>query len=238
MTEVEKKLDDLNEMFGAEPLDPELEPYLNIVDGHPMLRHPLVYSILHAPLMNKMVNRQLKAKRKYVAEHKAKGEYSSAIWMYERPYRIEAFVEMAPLMTDEMYWETLGSIWTDSENIWQNLDSWKLLLSMPRPHRECMMDEGAEREKYDDIRKAEMVRVYRGAGRRNKYGLSWTLDKSKALFFANRFRGLSGREQQSVWQMDIPGEAVTAYFSGRGESEVVLVPEWKSKFGIAPKVSP
>jgi hypothetical protein len=42
-------------------------------------------------------------------------------------------------MPDEVYWEILGDIWTDSENIWQHKDGWReafVRAPSPRVHDE------------------------------------------------------------------------------------------------------
>jgi hypothetical protein len=69
------------------------------------------------------------------------GEYPKIVWFYERPYRVNALASVAPLMTDEEFWSTLGEAWIDSENIRHHLDEWEALLREDRPGRECIMTE-------------------------------------------------------------------------------------------------
>ena len=65
------------------------------------------------------------------------------------------------------------------------------------------------------------VTIYRGcqAGI-NENGLSWSLNKKKAEFFANRF----GKEG-IILERKIPKSNIIAFLNGRGESEVI----WEDK---------
>lgn len=67
--------------------------------------------------------------------------------------------------------------------------------------------------------------VYRGVSYDGKpNGLSWTLSKDKACWFASRFKS----ENAKVYKMEIDlynkneADAILAYFSGRNEDEVVI----------------
>ncbi|MDN2582162.1 hypothetical protein [Aquibium sp. ELW1220] len=62
------------------------------------------------------------------------------------------------------------------------------------------------------------------------YGMSWTLDRERAVRFANRFLGVykhDGRryDRAFVAETKVHKSAIYALFSCRGESEVVLDPE-------------
>jgi hypothetical protein len=50
----------------------------------------------------------------------------------------------------------------------------------------------------------------------NEDGLSWTLDKAKAEFFANRFS-----KGGIILEREIPKSDIIAVLTGRGESEVI-----------------
>ena len=96
--QLSKELQEL--MARQEELDPELEPWVD-PDGPlgPMLKHPLVYSILHTPGLNALVNAQLKAKTAAVRRARAEREWSRYIYLHERPYRLDAFRSSAASWT-------------------------------------------------------------------------------------------------------------------------------------------
>lgn len=128
-----------------EDLHPDLALYIEKTSFGVCLRHPLVYGLFYTPQMNAMYNEQYKAKKQYIAQKLEEKNYSGVIWMYERPYRMEKFTEIAHNLSDKEYWDLLGSIWADSENLWQYGFMLGHLLNSPRPGRENMMDDD-ERE--------------------------------------------------------------------------------------------
>jgi hypothetical protein len=87
-----------------------------------------------------------------------------------------------------------------------------------RGNRHYMMN-----EEDDNILRslADEVTIYRGCQKGlNENGLSWTLDKSKAEFFANRF-GKKG----IILERKIPKSEIVALLTVRGETEVI----WEDK---------
>jgi hypothetical protein len=143
------------------------------------------------------------------------------VFQHERPYRLNAlcdYIEKKTIKGGD-YWELLGAVWTDSENIWQNLPIWKRLLRSERPHKFRFMDED-ERKALKEL--PSQLTVYRGctAGL-NENGLSWTLDKDKAAWFASRF--LTKSQKPCVHTKTISRKKVFAYLTGRNESEVIIL---------------
>lgn len=212
-----KKFQDL--YSSIEELDPELAEFYTEGEPFPMIRHPLVYSIMHHPIMNKQVNLSLKHKKERIAELEAAGEFDKIIGYYERPYRIDAFAKYSESMTDEQYWKTLGWIWTDTENFHQNADSWREALTSHRPGSNSMMDE-------DDLAffesLPEEVTIYRGQSKKYAPGWSWTTVKATAVWFAKRFQ----KEDSFVYTGRVKKTSILAAFVGRGESEVVVDEEF------------
>jgi hypothetical protein len=198
-----------------EPLNPELVPYLEDGALGQQLRHPLVYLV---PMWDSgRANAYYAQKVKDSTSALQDGRYSSFVYLHERPYRLDAFIQIADKLTDTEYWKLLGSIWTDTENQWQNLDKWDELLHSDRPQRQYLMNE--EEDQLLRSLPAEVV-VYRGCQKgQNETGLSWSLKRDKAEFFANRLgkRGI-------VLQRTISREQIVALFMGRNEWEVVWKP--------------
>ena len=199
-------------MASTEELHPDLQPYLEEGAIGLQLRHPLVYLV---PLWsNGHANALYEHKVKGVKDALANNKYSSYIFLHERPYRLDAFTLIQSKLSDTQYWSLLSEIWTDTENQWQGLNKWKQLLSSNRPSRHYLMN---EEEFYLLQSLPDEVTIYRGcqAGI-NENGLSWTLNKKKAEFFANRF----GKEG-IILERKIPKSNIIAFLNGRGESEVI-----------------
>ena len=211
MTTVESTFADLVEGSKV-ALHPDLAPYIEEGVLGRQLRHPLVYQI---PIWsNANANAFYEHKVQSVKDALANKNYSSYIFLHERPYRLEAFTLIQSKLTDTQYWKLLSEIWTDTENQWQGLTKWKQLLESPRPNRHYLMNE----EEFNLLQSlSDEITIYRGCEPGlNENGLSWTLNKKKAEFFAKRF-GKDG----IILEKQISKSSVIAYLNGRGESEII-----------------
>jgi hypothetical protein len=219
MSEEHKKLLEL--MQKQEKLLPELQPYLETADntwGWPMLRHPLVFSVPYMEHMNAMYNEQYLRKREYLDKSFQESNWSTYVFLHERPYRFKAFDEISQdIESDRDYWELFGNVWVDSENIWQNIHYIYPALRADRSDREYMMDE-KERKFLSEL--PDKFTIYRGHTRRNRKGYSWTLNSGKARWFAGRFNEKSASVASAICSK----KDVIAVFLGRGEFEVVVDP--------------
>ena len=203
-------------MASTEELHPDLVAYVSEGPLGKQLRHPLVYQF--GMMGNGWANAYYLQKISDVKKALQNKKYDSYVWLHERPYRIEAFQEIEHLLSDTAYWKLVADIWTDTENQWQNYEEWKDLIGSKRSNRHYMMTE----EEDNLLRSlADEVTIYRGCQKGiNENGLSWTLDKSIAEFFANRL-GKKG----IVLEKKISKSDIIAVFTGRGETEVI----WEDK---------
>ena len=81
-------MDIMPDMFDSEELNPELQEYLDCEAGFTCIRHPLVYSIMHVPPLNKLMNQSLGHKKQMLSEALEKGDWSRVVFLHERPYRV------------------------------------------------------------------------------------------------------------------------------------------------------
>jgi hypothetical protein len=201
----------------SEQLHPDLLPYFERSQGEwEMLRHPLVYQVPFRS--NGSANAQYAQKSKALKEALGSWNYSQYVFLHERPYRVEAFKKIEKQLGIVNYWQLLTQVWIDTENQYAYLKDWKKLLSADRGDRNDMMND----EDKESLRLLpEEVTIYRGCQEfLNENGLSWTLDKSKAEFFANRF-GKKG----IILERKIPKSDIVALLTVRGETEVI----WEEK---------
>lgn len=202
-------------------LDEELKPWVVDTTFGESLKHPLVFSIPLFPGTNEMHNRALERKQEILARYREEKNWHGCVFIYERPYRLYAFSHIEADLDDKAYWEVLGSIWTDSENIWQEEKEWAELLSSERPHREYMMDED-ERVAFEKL--PDLIEIHRGYKlRERKMGMSWTTNFPQAEWFARRL--IREDERAYVVSGTVPKDKALAYHLGRGESEIVAFPE-------------
>lgn len=216
-TDVKKIAEQINQ-----PLHKDLKPYLEFNKNlkFDQIRHPLLYLVPH--LNNGIANLMYVEKTIQVKKALEEHNYDRYVFLHERPYRIDAFIKIQNLLQDVTYWELLSAVWIDTENMWQHLDDWKILLTSLRPHKEMLMTE-EERQFKDNLK--NRVQIYRGCELGvNEIGLSWTLSKEKAEWFANRF-GKNG----IVRERPINKPEIIAYINARGEQEIIVKPFIKNR---------
>lgn len=205
-----------------EELHDDLIPYYRKAgEGYKFatLRHPFVFSVPHFETSNAYINKQYEVRKKCADEAIANGDYTGYISIHENPYRVNAFKEVCDRMSDEDYWSVLSDIWQLSENIWQNKQGWIKLLKSKRPGKKHFMNE-EEHETFASM--PDVITSYRGyIPGKNMTGLSYSLSKEKAEWFANRFQRLNG--DGKVIKISIPKKKVFAYMSCRNEQELIIL---------------
>jgi uncharacterized protein len=203
-----------------EDLHPDLKRYIMKAGPlGPMLKHPLVFDISYSEQLHAMYNEQLKVKQEYIDQRIKDGNFSGAIWLYERPYRFDIFMQHMCHLSDADYWSTLADLWTDTENMWQYKKIIHyLLLGRPASNGPRQMMNKDEKAFFKNL--PNEVVVYRGYQTRNRQGYAWSLSPAKARWFARRFN----HPKWNVVRGVIKKEDITAVFLRRGEYEVVTFP--------------
>lgn len=202
-----------------EPLRKELKKFVGQTTEFGLIfHHPFYNSMIdpnHAALVHYVIDEKQKAVQKFVTAKK----WDNLLALYEGPFLLKGFVEHAHLFDDDSYWRLLAHVWTEQEFLWKNQKTFLVLFKSPRPQREALMD----KSELSEFRKLkDEFSVHRGfSGRRGK-GMSWTIDKAKAVWFAKRFAAIFG--QPKVASGIVSKTDVLAYFNQRGESEVVVDP--------------
>ena len=198
-----------------EPINPDLAPFLEQGSLGEQLRHPLVYQV---PLWSySLANKMYAQKKKEIAVALREEQWSRFIFLHERPYRLQAFQEIQDRLTDIGYWHLLGEVWIDTENAWQSIKTWRSLFNSKRSHSHYIMDE-VEQEMYGNL--PSKFTIYRGCSYENENGISWTLDKDKAEFFANRCSTF-GRKGKVIYR-EIDKKNTVALLLGRNEQEIIV----------------
>ena len=192
-------------------LDPELEEHLVKTEWGTMIQHPLVHGFLSLP---GLANEQLIYKQTALAKAKAESDWGSYIFLHERPYRVQAFLDVEDELDDDEYWQLLLDVWTDTEEPRTHIRVWYRLWKSARPK-----PDGFIKLPNDD----DTLRVYRGGHGPDleSEGLSWTLSRKVAEKFAGRW-GNDGR----VIKLTVPREYVLGYTDQRGEQEVIHAMLW------------
>jgi hypothetical protein len=217
---------DIRDIFREEELAPHLKGYVTeSANGlGQIFHHPLNIHVMYSPAFNRMINLQVAAKTEALKKAEAAEDWHTYVFLHERPYRIDILREIMFdrwIQDPAIVWPLVTSVWVDSENIYQSLDEWMEVWDADIPHRHLAMDanDRAALEKMDD----EIV-VYRGiALSGSEYGMSWTTDRKRAVWFANRWEG--GSRTPTLVRGRVKKANVLAYLSRRNESEIVALPD-------------
>lgn len=201
-----------------EPLHEDLVPY--VFDGPfgPCLKHPLVFAIVGFDQERAaFYNRQYQEKKKLLKEYEQSKDFGAAIFLHERPYRFEFFAKIAHNLDAAEYWQAFADAWIDSENIWQYNNLIRSLLKNKKhaEYRHLIMNED-ERKYLASL--PDTIEIWRGCIWKNRNGLSWTLDKEKAVWFAKRL----GTKTPYLHSGVVAKKKVIAYLNGRSEDEVIV----------------
>ena len=209
------------DIFRAEPLDPDLSEYVQKTSFGSVLRHPLVYSVPYIAPLNRFLNQQLRSKREGLSEAFASSNWMTYLMLHERPWRANAFDTIDQHLPDDEYWDLLGWLWVDSENIQENPDIWERFLRSGRPGSEQMMNE-LERAALSDL--PDFVDVFQGHTDQRTDGWSYTTKEETAVWFAHRFADLE-ESKPMLTAGTVAKERILAYLLRRGENEVLVNPD-------------
>jgi hypothetical protein len=199
-----------------ETLHPNLTRYA--YDGR--VHHRLVVASLTKDASH--INRIYRYKIDAVAKARANGDWEVYVFLHEKPYRLDALLRAAKnglKKKPSEFWALLGRVWRDTENDHQHPVKWRRLWAETIEGRQaCMSDE--DLRIFDGL--PEPIEVWRGTSRkRDLPGLSWTLDREKAVWFARRF--CSESRVPLLANGIVEKDNVLAYFGGRDEFEIVSI---------------
>lgn len=210
-------------MEKKEPLNQDLAKCLTRSHTLGMiLRHPLVVAVPYLEPMNAVYNAQMAHKRSTILQAVKEGQFSRALFLHERPFRLHAFWTMRETMQPMVYWELLREVWMDCEEPHVNFRTWIELFEAEIPHRDSLLDADDHKAVLNLPTRVDLFRGIRNA--RGARGLSWTTNPEKARWFATRWNAKAPHLCTATVHRRII-ERHGAYFGGRGESEVVIAPQ-------------
>jgi hypothetical protein len=147
--------------------------------------------------------------------------------------RTDAFLEWwesdQEVGIDDFY-AALRLTWTTAENVYLDRDRWTSLWEWESARPDLLQTKlMTSDERAALISLPADVTVYRGYGDRDTigalpawWGISWTLDRQRALWFARRFAVLHSAGR--IATATIKRQAIIALLHDRNETEVILVP--------------
>lgn len=213
----------LNADGTAPPLCDELAAALwtSHKSGMTFIKHPFVNEI-YTPGLAGRFNRQLAEKQRLVERARSEQEWSTYVWLHERPWRLQALLDVADRCDDVEWWLLARDVWIDSENVHEHYDEWRSIFTSDHDNRAALMLD----DELDVLAaKGERFTIYRGCAEPDFVGLSWTLDRERATWFAQRSARLHGGDHGWLLVGRVRRSNVVAYFTTRSEEEIVVLPE-------------
>ena len=144
-------------------------------------------------------------------------EIDDIFMQVNKPYRLTFLYLVKDFLTEEEFNSMMKDCWVMTEYPNQE-GTWLLLKLFEKSKRELLMTK-EELEKFNSL--PQVIIIYRGLqGSKAKIrGLSWTLSKDKARWFATRWKN-----ENKVYQAEINKEDIFMYTNDRNENEVVINP--------------
>lgn len=217
-------IDRLIDLYAPEELHPDLQPYVRETSqiGR-VLHHPLLIHVMFSEPLHRLANRQYVSKKEAVAKALAAGDYHRIMWLYERPYRLDALLAHrdAMLAADaDAFWVTFSALWRDCENVHESFNDWDGLWREPDAYRAMTLEERSALKAMP-----ETITVWRGGFDASIVeGLSWSVSRERAEWYAHRFA--NGNDRTPVLaRAVIRRDDVRAYLTGRNEEEIVALSE-------------
>lgn len=193
-----------------------------VIPGTRMIAHPLLYVIQYDRDQNPNYNRRLEEKEKARAHAIREGDFHTAIFLHERPHRLNALMALhATLLMEpqggtlihhanagEMLGRCLPQVYIDAEGIHVNASEWRtLFMALPEEYRNLDLLPPGEFDIWRGVQDTRPI----------DSGISWTLSEDRARWFARRYGGDRGQTQQRT----VTAQDVAYYTDERGEQDVV-----------------
>lgn len=215
-------MSDLMELMQREEeLIPELVPFERAGPLGICIHHPWIIELFYDPQRCALINERYRLKKEQVQAASVAGKWSSYVFLHERPYRVRALQQA--IQAGARTHDVVGLVrqaWIDSENIWQNKSAWQTIWRRIG-HVHGIMDD-SEQTVYGWL--PEIVEIYRGVRHPTHWprGMSWTRGRKRAEWFARRLA--TAKHTPTVLTATVHKSKILAYFNGRGEEEIVVLP--------------
>jgi len=147
----------------------------------------------------------------------------------------DSFIDSISILNDAEYWYCLREAYQDSDNTYSSRHYLRALFSAQKKYRNNLMK---KREIDFIINLPAKLKIFRAMtvdeADNKKYGVSWTLDHSKALYFKDKYgRNYATKDKEkTIIDLDIDKQDVIAYWGDRDEKEIIYVHNKESRIPI------
>jgi hypothetical protein len=138
----------------------------------------------------------------------------------------QVFLSLKPILKGKLYWETLREAYTMSDNLFIYRFDLRAAFMSEEENRDSLM---LKKEKMIFNNLPDKVKIYRGVTtdeiESNNFGLSWSLRREVAEFFAFKYcRNYDTVSSlKTVIELEVDKNEIIAYFQDRKEEEIIYL---------------
>lgn len=214
-----------------EKLNPDLLNYISNVGEKLVVQHYLCWSSIAPDLdnlspNNTLLNNIYRSKSENYLKYITQKDYENAIWIIEKPARLlwfdENYIKIYNDIGEKRYYRLLAQVLIGVEFHYYSKNLYNKLISAGNnPH---LMMNKKEKNYFDSL--PETITIYRGINSETEFnsdkvkdylGFSWTLDKTKAEWFAKRW---SSRKYRILLTTSISKSQATSCLLDKNEKEI------------------
>lgn len=197
-------------------LDSELQKCLFQLSGDiRFIKNKFLTTIYMESDMDELLyNKPYRQRRALAEKALCDKDFQKYVYLHERPFRLQALVEVLYNIKKEELFDLVEWVWIDSEDPCVNLEVWKLIFQ----YCDSLGVLDASKNGLPNE-----ITIYRGTrkGIKDK-GISWTLDRNVAKKFSERFFTKKTTNEPLVKEKVVKKSDIWFYTDGRGEKEIVL----------------
>ena len=153
--------------------------------------------------------------KKFTSEKIKEADLLDLLLMIIPPYQLLFINLIESALSDKELGELIDACWQGVEDISGdvNVSGKDLVKLLKRADKSTLMEQD-ELDKFNSL--PDVIILYRGVttyNKNRKKAMSWTDDKEKALWFANRFKS----DEKELWTITVPKSQILACFNYENE---------------------
>ena len=192
-----------------------IEELKNSIKGRMIFHKYIVDDYTGIPEHNNYLNKRYKRNKELAEKALLDRDCRGYINLHAKPYRLEPLLEIFNMadVEDKIKAELLADTWTMIEKPSVNKEYWIELFKYFKKRKKWLMTE-EEFEFFNNL--PEEITIYRGS----EYikGISWTLSKEQAEWFAKRFE-INGK----VFEKTVNKSDCLCYLNHREDQEIIYI---------------
>jgi hypothetical protein len=192
-----------------------IEELKNSIKGNTIHHRFVVDTYTRIPEHNNVLNKKYKRNKEKAEKALKNRDYRNYLNSHEKPYKLAPLIVIFNMadVDDKLKAELLVDAWTSAEGPSVCRKHWVKLFKYFKKRKELLMTE-EELEFFNNL--PEEITIYRGA--ESIKGISWTLSKENAEWFAKRFE-ING----TVFEKTVKISDCFCYLNEREEQEIIYI---------------